>query len=236
MCVLAIAWQAHPRWKLVVAANRDEFHDRPAELLHRWDDGETIAGRDVRAGGTWLAVSEKGRFAAVTNLRGHGNPDPSLASRGALVIDLARGSLPPNDRLGGFNPFNAVTIGRDGAYFLSNQPRSVRHSLAPGFHAMSNRPLDPPWRKTVRLSKAIESWLGSDDHDPETLFAGLRDTSPSTGTADDPAPIFVENPIYGTRCGTIVLVDTDDAGLIIERHFDRTGRAVGDTAIPFRWG
>lgn len=235
MCVLAIAWRVHPGWNLVVAANRDESHDRPAEPLHRWDDGEIIAGRDTKGGGTWLAVSEQGRFAAVTNAHGYGGPDPSLASRGALVTDLARGIVPPIDGLDGFNPFNAVTIGHDDALFLSNRPKSLCYPLSRGLHAMSNGPLDPPWRKTVRLSAVIESWLAGDDHDPEALFEGLRDTSPPSGAPDDPAPIFVENPVYGTRCSTIVLVDAKNHGFIVERSFDRLGHATGDVAIPFRF-
>lgn len=236
MCVLAIAWRFHPRWKLVVAANRDEFHDRPAEALHRWKDGNIIAGRDIRAGGTWLAVSDGGRFAAVTNLRGHGDPDPALASRGALVTGLAAGDVPAADQLAGFNPFNAVLIDKDDARFLSNRPVPVSQPLAPGLHAMSNGPLDPPWRKTIRLSDAIGRWLADAAHDREALFAGLRDTSPPTGDPDDPAPIFIDNPVYGTRCSTIVLVDAENEGVIVERRFDRQGRAISDTAIAFNWG
>ncbi|WEK42092.1 MAG: NRDE family protein [Candidatus Sphingomonas colombiensis] len=236
MCVLAIAWRIHPRWKLVVAANRDEFHDRPADALHRWEGEDIIAGRDIKAGGTWLAVSGKGRFAAVTNVRGYGDPDPALSSRGALVTGLAVGTIPALDRLSGFNPFNAVLVDNDDARFLSNRPAPVSRPLAPGLHAMSNGPLDPPWRKTIRLSNAIERWLADATHDREALFAGLRDTSPPSGDPDDPAPIFVESPVYGTRCSTIVLVDASDKGMIVERRFDRDGRAVGDTAISFDWG
>ncbi len=235
MCVLAIAWRADPRWKLVVAANRDEFHDRPAEPLQRWSDGAIIAGRDTQAGGSWLAVAEPGRFAAVTNLRGFGAPDPSRASRGALVTGLATGIVPPTDRLGDYNPFNAVTIGDDDALFLSNRPASLIRALAPGLHAMSNGPLDPPWRKTIRLSDVIARWLAGAEHDRDALFAGLHDATPAAGTDDDPAPIFVRDATYGTRCSTIVLVDAKDDGLIVERRFDRAGNALGDTAIAFRW-
>src|ERR1700754_2725628 len=92
MCILAFAWQAHPRWHLVLAGNRDERHDRPAAPLARWEaPADLIAGRDLKSGGTWLGVSEKGRLAVVTNLRGHGGPDPAKVSRGALVADLLAG-------------------------------------------------------------------------------------------------------------------------------------------------
>lgn len=237
MCVLAIAWRAHPRWRLVVGANRDEFHDRPAEPLHRWGDG-LLAGRDARAGGTWLAVNPAGRFAAVTNVRGAA-PDPTRESRGRLIAELATGegryAAGDPAGLGDFNPFNAILIAGEEALFLSNRPERVRRVLSPGFHAMSNGPLDPPWRKSVRLREGIEAWLRDDAHEREALFAALREASPPAGTAEDPAAIFVEDPVYGTRCTTLVLVAAEGEGLIVERRFDPAGRAVGETALSFRW-
>ena len=235
MCVLAIAWRIDPRWKLVVAANRDERHDRPAEPLHHWHDRDIIAGRDSEAGGTWLAVSNAGGFAAVTNRHGYGGPDPALASRGALVTDLASGDVPPTASLSGFNPFNAVVIGNGGARFLSNRPIPVSQLLPPGLHAMSNGALDPPWRKTIRLSESIEHWLTDAGQDPEALFVALRDASPPDGSTEDPAPIFVTDSVYGTRCSTVVMVDEHDEGLIVERRFDRLGQAVRDTRMAFSW-
>lgn len=84
MCVAAAAFRAHPCWRLVLIGNRDEFHERPTAPLARWAGG-IIAGRDLRAGGTWLGVSEEGRAALVTNLRAEGYPQAHLASRGALA-------------------------------------------------------------------------------------------------------------------------------------------------------
>src|SRR5690606_22104535 len=92
MCIMAMAWHAHPRWRLLLVGNRDELHARPAAPLARWDEPDhLIAGRDLQSGGTWLGVSEQGRCAIVTNRRGYGLPDPAKASRGALVTDLLRG-------------------------------------------------------------------------------------------------------------------------------------------------
>lgn len=239
MCVLAIAWRTHPRWRMVVAANRDEFHDRPAAPLAQWDTAGVIAGRDLQAGGTWLGVAPPGRFAAVTNLRGFGDPDPARLSRGTLVTDLVagRGALadPAAADLGSFNPFNAVLVAGDDALFLSNRPAATVRSLAPGYHAMSNGPLDPPWRKTVRLTGVIERWLDDGDDDTAALFDGLRDPLPPGGSADDPSAIFVENPVYGTRCSTLVTVDAKGAGMIAERRYDGTGHVTGDSAIRFEW-
>jgi uncharacterized protein with NRDE domain len=93
MCIAAFAWRAHPRWLLIAAANRDEYHARPAASLARWPDADhVLAGWDLQSGGTWLGVSEQGRFALVTNVRGYGLPDVDRASRGALVSDLLTGA------------------------------------------------------------------------------------------------------------------------------------------------
>ena len=89
MCVLAFAWRAHPRWRLVAAGNRDELHTRPTTELAHWEaPDDFLAGRDLQSGGTWLGVSEEGRFAVVTNVRGYGLAQPGRPSRGALVADL----------------------------------------------------------------------------------------------------------------------------------------------------
>src|SRR5690606_4763458 len=115
MCVLAFAWCPHPRWRLVMAGNRDELHARPAQPLERWERPDhLLAGRDLQSGGTWLGVSEQegGRFAVVTNLRGHGPSEPGRASRGALVTGLLTGegryADPPDAALSDFNPFNLI--------------------------------------------------------------------------------------------------------------------------------
>ena len=92
MCIISLAWQAHPRWKLVAIGNRDEMHGRPAEPLARWDDhGHLLAGRDIQAGGTWLGVSEQGRFAVVTNVSGYGAAEQNRAFRGDLLKGFLAG-------------------------------------------------------------------------------------------------------------------------------------------------
>src|SRR3546814_9394951 len=100
MCVVALAWQVHPDWPLILIGNRDEFHDRPSAPLGPWDDGSGIvAGRDLQAGGTWMGLhAPSGRVVVVTNVRGE-MPDPARASRGALVVDLLRGTDRKSTRL-----------------------------------------------------------------------------------------------------------------------------------------
>ena len=236
MCVAVLAWTAHPRWRLVVAANRDEFHARPTAPLAQWDNG-VIAGRDLEAGGTWLGINNAGRFALVTNFRLPGYPKPGLASRGGLVVDwlLQR----PDPDTTAMNPFHLLRVGPDGASHLSNQRGSVSHSLTPGLHGVSNGHFDQPWPKTQRLLGAVDDWLAASDDDPAGLFSGLGDETalppgPDSEGTDAPfSPVFIRNPAYGTRCSTVVLVDQAGQGTIIERRFGADGETTGETALRF---
>ena len=246
MCVLAFAWRAHPRWTLVVLGNRDEFHDRPAAPLARWETPDhLLAGRDLRSGGIWLGVSEEGRFAVVTNLRGFGGPEPDRPTRGKLTGDYLLGSARPEDiDAAAFNPFNLLLADRDNAHFVSNRPHPVHAALAPGLYGLSNAALDEPWPKTLRLKEALLHWLIDDHGDPATLLPVLREeTLPATGLRDaepsdvplEPAisPPFIRNPLYGTRCSTVVAIDNDGRGVIIERRFTRDADVGGETRLTF---
>jgi uncharacterized protein with NRDE domain len=251
MCIAAFAWSAHPRWLIVAIANRDEYHARPAAPLARWDEPEGIlAGRDLQSGGTWLAVSEAGRFALVTNLRGYGDPRPDRASRGALVTDLVDGHGPYGDpltaRLEDFNPFNLILADRERARFLSNRPEDIRTTLAHGIYGLSNGALDEPWPKTLQLKAALLDWLNQGAEDFAPLFmalrseqlpdVGLHPSAPSDVPLEAPeTPVFIRGPIYGTRCSTVVAVDRNGEGAIIERRFDPRGEQTGVTALTFIW-
>ncbi len=239
MCVAAVAWNAHPRWRLVVAANRDEFHERPTAPLHRWDNG-TIAGRDLEAGGTWLGLNAAGRFALVTNFRLPGYPRPGLASRGGLVVDWLAGA--PDTDGAAMNPFHLLRVGPDGASHVTNQPEPLVQPLAPGLHGVSNGQFDQPWPKTQWLCAGLAAWIMRDEgDDTEGLFAALADetplpTEPDSEGPDTPfSPVFIRNPAYGTRCSTVVLVGADGRGTIIERRFGPDGERTGETALDFRW-
>jgi len=251
MCVLAFAWRAHPRWHLVVAGNRDELHDRPARPLARWDRPDhLLAGQDLRSGGTWLGVSERGRFAVVTNLRGYGAPEPDRASRGALVTGLLTGegryADPGAAALSDFNPFNLIVADRERARFLSNRPEAIRSILAPGIYGLSNGALDEPWPKTLRLKAILLDWIVDGGGRPEALLDGLREealpdvglrsAAPSDVPQEPPlSPIFIRNPVYGTRCGTVVAIDDTGRGVIVERRYTPAGEVAGETALSFAW-
>ncbi len=249
MCVLALAWHAHPRWPLIVAANRDEYHARPSAPLARWEgEAGIIAGRDLQSGGTWLGVSDSGRLVTVTNRRGYGGPDPDKASRGALVADLLAGAGryadPAHAELQDFNPFNLLVADGETLRFLSNRPESIRTTLGPGIYGLSNGELDEPWPKTTQLKAFMLDWIVGDARGPETLLDDLRsETLPDYGVAPDqpsdialePAqsPLFIRHPLYGTRCSTVVAINDRGEGTIIERRFDAEGNATGETTLGF---
>ncbi len=251
MCVAAVAWQAHPRWHLVAIGNRDEFHERPAAALSRWDGaGSILAGRDLQSGGTWLGLSDAERFALVTNLRGYGGPDPDKVSRGALVTGLLTGSGAYADaervELSAFNPFNLIVANSREARFLSNKPQDIRTSLAHGIYGLSNGTLDEPWPKTLQLKAALLGWLTADAGDFEPLFAalanetlpdiGLHPTEPSEIAVEaSETPVFIRHALYGTRCSTVVAIASDGTGTVVERSFDPGGEPSGEVAFDFRW-
>lgn len=231
----AIAWAAHPRWKLVAIGNRDEFHARPTAPLALWDNG-IIAGRDLEAGGTWLGISP-GRFALVTNYRVEGYPKPHLASRGSLVTDWLTG-VEPGD-VAGMNPFHLFLAGLEGAAHVTNHPVQRRTELESGIHGLSNGGFEQRWGKTQRLEDALADWLKAGDV-PETLFAALGDrrldgTTDPEGPAAEFSSVFIANPVYGTRCSTVILVDHAGHGTITERRFAPDGSENGRTAIEFDW-
>jgi uncharacterized protein with NRDE domain len=232
MCVAAIAWAAHPRWRMVAIGNRDEYHLRPAATLARWDNG-LIAGRDLEAGGTWLGVSALGRFSLVTNLRVPGYPKPGMASRGALVTDWLEGTEPSG--IEAMNPFNLWLAGPKGLSFLSNYPERQEMPLDPGIHGLSNGAHGDRWFKTARLEGALAEWLEADE-DQELLFAALRDPTPESLDPEDSfSSVFIVNPTYGTRCSTVIAVDAEGRGRITERSFDMSGAVTGEVALEFEW-
>lgn len=219
--------------------------------MARWDDRPgLIAGRDLQSGGTWLGADTAGRAAVITNLRGYGDPRPDRASRGALVTDLLTrtGAYadPHSPTLDDFNPFNLLLAEHDRLLFLTNRPTPQCSRLAPGLYGLSNGPLDQPWPKTLALKEAMLQWLVAGAADPEYLFDALRsETLPATGIApatpsDAPlepplSPIFIRNPVYGTRCSSILAIAPDGTGLALERRFDAAGEVTGDSRIPFFW-
>ena len=229
MCVVALALDAHSVWRIVLAGNRDEFHARSSAPLARWEDTDShiIAGRDLVSDGTWLGVSETGRIAVVTNIRTDVLPDPAKASRGDLVTDYLRGkSAPSLATLDSFNAFSLITIGPDGATLTANRPVPMTEPIPAGIHGLSNGLPHEDWPRKSRLMDAFGEVINSADDLPDAMLDLLLSES-----IDD--SIFIRDDVYGTRCSTLVLVDYDGAGLILERRFGPDGGTMGQTAMQF---
>ncbi len=243
MCLIGLALDAHPRFSLVIAANRDEFFDRPAAALDWWRTSAgtpwLLGGRDLSAGGTWLALSEQGRIGMLTNVRDPSRQRADAPSRGALVTAWLNGA---DDRTQGHNPYNLIGGDLQSAQWWWRSDSQTTTALTPGVHALSNAALNTPWPKVRRLSRAMEQALqGRDDEDAmtESLFTLLGDRSaavdgdlPDTGIGVERermlSPVFVSTPDghYGTRCSTVVLGQRSDDGWrlgVIERTHDRRG-------------
>lgn len=248
MCLVVFAWRCHSRYRLVVAANRDELHARPADALHWWPDRPSLlAGRDLQAGGTWLGVSRTGRFATVTNYRERFRSAPSKRTRGELVTNFIAGAAPPlaysqaldgNDYAG----FSLLTADRDSLCYASNRGDAAR-LLEPGVYGLSNAALDTPWPKLVRCRAALATLLERSEPGPTALLQLLSDTTPApVRDLDDSLPVelaravsapFIKSERYGTRCSTVVLLGTDERALVVERRFDSEGRQCGDRQFRF---
>jgi uncharacterized protein with NRDE domain len=230
MCVVALAWRAHPRWLLVLAGNRDELHARPSAPLARWDDHtHIIAGRDLLAGGSWLGVSEQGRVAAITNVRSETGHDPCKASRGALVSDWLIGSgpsaAPTDEQLADYNPFNLFTVTSHEAVCATNAPRAVQKRLHPGIHSLSNGTVHAPWKRRDVIEATLADWLKTDANDLGTLLARLRDND----------TLFISDPTYGTRCATVIAVDHEGRGVILEQGFNALATETLVSEFKFNW-
>lgn len=253
MCLLVLAWRMHPRYRLVVAANRDEFHDRPAAPLAWWsEDDRMLAGRDLRAGGTWMGVARSGRFGAVTNYRELDAPPAADApSRGQLVPGFLATAEEPGRFLGRLNGsaatyagFNLLVGDARSLHYLSNRDSLGPRELEPGLYGLSNHRLDTPWPKLVRTRERFAALLARDAPGPDAFFDLLADREPAAGEVlpDSGLPPeweramsapFVVNERYGTRCSTVLLVDHDGGTAALERRFDSAGRQTGATRFDF---
>jgi uncharacterized protein with NRDE domain len=254
MCLIGLALDADPRFPLVVAANRDEFFDRPTAALDWWraspDGPWLLGGRDLMAGGTWLGLSNRGRIGMLTNVRDPLRQNADAASRGALVTAWLEGEDPVTQR---HNPYNLV--GGDlagGAWWVRSDSDSAPQPIAPGLHALSNAALNTPWPKARRLQAAMAHALHAADDVAsleQALWALLDDRKPpaddelpDTGVGPDLermlSPVFISTPDgrYGTRSSTLIVGQRLDSGArwrvdVVERTHDRRGRAVEERRV-----
>lgn len=253
MCLILFAWQSHPRYELVLAANRDEFHDRPAAQASFWKEDSTIlAGRDLQAGGTWMGVSRQGRFAAITNYREHARPAPwGGLSRGFPVREYlgsgdsaelaAKYYAGEGERYSGFN----LLLGSPGSLWHVSNRGGEPVAVEPGIHGLSNHLLDTDWPKVESGRQQLQQALADEAPDPDTLFSLMNDRSRIGGNLPEGvepklAPeelmrhYFILSPVYGTRCSTVILVGHGGQIRFEERSYAPDGRLSGTVLEQFK--
>ncbi len=250
MCLVAIAWQLHPRYPLVLLGNRDEFHARPAAPADWWPDAPRIyGGRDLRAGGSWLGVSRDGRIAVITNNPQRAPGPDQTESRGQLVGRWLRGSGTPaaytgtlageEHRYGGF----ALVVGTLAAGFegfvTPAGSLGSRWQLPAGVSVLSNAPREQPWPKAGWLGTALARYLDRDEPDPGDLLALLERRMPvAPPGGNSPLELarvtpFLGGADYGTRASTLILADSAGGLRFVERRFGPGGVPAGESRV--RW-
>ena len=239
MCLVVFAVEVSRRYPVLIAANRDERHARPAAAAAWWPERpQILAGRDLTAGGTWLAVDRRGRVAAVTNIR-DGKQVAAPRSRGALVSELVSGNASAEDyaahaaRQGAqYGAYNLLLFDGRELHYASNRATAV--PLGTGLHVFSNAPREVEWPKLASARAAV---LRVAEHEApiEPLFAMLAERSVA-GPAEERHRVahFVVGPTYGTRCSTVVLIDSTGQTTLAERAFDSDGRQIGEVRESFR--
>jgi uncharacterized protein with NRDE domain len=250
MCLIVFAWQTHPAYRLVLAANRDEYHARPSRDAGWWPDRKFIlAGRDLQAGGTWLGVSRSGLFATVTNYRELQKATGRIRSRGEIVSNFLSGDAPAKDfaaSIAGdlYAGYSLLAADHEQIVYASNRG-DVPTVLQPGVYGLSNATLDTHWPKLVRSRDQLSRLIGSDSVNESSLLQLLADRQPAPVDQIDNSSLpfnlaqavsapFVVSPDYGTRCSTTLLWSNDNEVEFCERRFDAAGNSTGISRFRFR--
>lgn len=251
MCLILLGWQAHPDYPLVVAANRDEFFSRPSAPAGFWEDApDILAGRDLQAGGTWLGVSRRQRFAALTNFREGGKQWADAPSRGALVADFLAGESDSETYLENlssrgpdYNGFNLFVSDGQRLGYYSNRNAGM-HWLSPGIYGLSNHLLDTPWPKLSAAKAAFAVALAQ--LPVSTPFFELladRVIVPDTHLPETGVPlewerilssVFVSSPSYGTRASSLLTIHRDGRVSLLERSFGCEAVPLGEVSESFQ--
>lgn len=250
MCLITFNWDNHPTYKLILVANRDEFFDRPSQEIHQWESG-FYGGKDLRAGGTWLAMHPNGRFAFLTNYRDMRNIKPDSKSRGELVKNYLNSAIPPLEYLQALEPqgddfegFNLVVGDATNAYYLSNYQKGI-HTLTSGLYGLSNALLETPWPKLTLAKEGLEHLIASENFDPISMMPILhsREIAPDEELPETGLGLARERlmscqfihaeGIYGTVNTTVLLWKHTGEVTMVERTFDQLKNTHSDTSLQF---
>ncbi|PLX67127.1 MAG: hypothetical protein C0603_10730 [Denitrovibrio sp.] len=238
MCLILFSYKTHPDYKLILAANRDEFYERPTRPAHFRDDRpDILAGEDIQANGTWMGITKAGRFAALTNYRAPADMVHNRHSRGLLVYDFLKSDISPasylslfNETTTQYNGYNLIAGDIDTLYYYSNKTESCQ-KLDAGIYGLSNALLDTSWPK-VDIGKQKLTEITSEHFTTEDLFTILRndkraqdDKLPSTGVSLEfeqlLSPMYIESEQYGTRSSTVITIDYDNRVNFTERTYHK---------------
>lgn len=238
MCLVFFSVSNHPNYKLILAGNRDEFYNRRTAAACFWDDHpDILGGRDLEAGGTWLAMNKAGKIALVTNYRDPQNIDPKAPSRGQLVSDYLISNESPAEYLktistngNKYNGFNLIAGDPTRLWYYSNYKKDIE-KLEPGFYGLSNHLLETSWPKVLRGKEKVKPIIDRSSIDPEALFEVLYDDQivadtllPKTGLTLEReralSSMFIKTEGYGSRCSTVILIDKQDQVLFSERVYN----------------
>jgi uncharacterized protein with NRDE domain len=238
MCLIFLSLNNHPNYKLIVAANRDEFYARKTAPTHFWEDNPNIlGGRDLEASGTWMAMNKIGKISLVTNYRDPAHINPTAPSRGQLVTDFLINKDSPEAYLqkvrthaSEYNGFNLLTGNPGELFYLSNYKSGIQ-KLESGIYGLSNHLLDTPWPKVEQGKDKFSRAISKSVIEPEVLFEMLYDEKraedqllPDTGIGLEReralSSMFIKTNGYGTRCSTVVLIDRQNNVLYSERTYN----------------
>jgi uncharacterized protein with NRDE domain len=240
MCLIFISINNHPTYKLIIAANRDEFYNRKTAAADFWEDKPHIlGGRDLEACGTWMAMTKTGKIGMITNYRDPQNINPKAPSRGELVSDYLEKDTHGlsylnliEPKANEYNGFNLIVGTEDELWYLSNYKKGIE-KLKPGLHGLSNHLLETPWPKIIRGKEKLAPLLKEKKIDTKNVFEVLYDSRqaidenlPNTGIGLERermlSSMFIKSPNYGSRCSTVVLIDHQNQVQLTERVYDLT--------------
>ncbi|MGF1636708.1 MAG: NRDE family protein [Cyclobacteriaceae bacterium] len=244
MCLIALAINSHPKYKLILAANRDEFYERPTTQAHWWaKHPDVLAGKDLKSGGTWIGINKSLKWSAITNYRDPSQMQQKTTSRGHLVSNYLIESQKPEAYLSyvktdaaKYNGFNLLAADAEKCWYYSNMMGKVL-PVDSGVHALSNHFLDTPWPKARQVQVGLEKLISKDLVNPDSLFELMMnknqaadETLPDTGIDLELerklSPVFIQFEKYGTRSTTVLLIDQHNESFFSEVTWNETGQQV----------
>lgn len=256
MCLIAFNWQNHPRYKLILIANRDEFFKRPTAPAAYWEEyPDLLGGRDLEAGGTWMGIHKRGAFTALTNFRDPGQVKSIAPSRGELTADFLKGKQDPfsylkaiEPQIAEYNGFNLLLGNPEALYYCSNYA-SESQKLKPGLYGLSNHLLDTPWPKVSKAKGILDSFLSRDEMPVIELLDALQDSEfppddeiQQTGLPFEAekqlSSLFINMPQtnYGTHSSSVLLLDNDNQFYFHERRYPPKAEKIEDRSYQLKVG